>query len=196
MVAAVPVACPSCDVVPPSDATAGAACAACGTPLVERPITLPPEAFAPPVTKHAPVELEGEWTREKAARIAAATTPRPPAKSAVKLGGIAIAVAMVAIVTVVVAIIARAPSTTPPKASTTRSSNQQLPATANLVSIEVRSRPRGVITFDGHAAGNTPLTVHVPKSTKSIEIGATLAGHHKTRIVIPDRDQTIDFTYP
>jgi PEGA domain len=161
MVAAVPVVCPNCDVVPSVDSVAGAACAACGMRLV----TVEP---------------------------AAATAPPKPA---VRIGVIAVAiVAIVAIVTVVVVIVARTPST--PPATTTRPADQQLPATATMVSIEVRSRPRGAITFDGHRAGTTPLTVHVPKATRSIEIGATLAGHHRTRTVIPDHDQTIDFTYP
>ena len=73
---------------------------------------------------------------------------------------------------------------------------QRLPATANTVSIEIRATPSATVTFDGHKAGRTPLTIHVPKSANEITIGAVLLGHPLTRTVVPDRDQTVDFKYP
>jgi len=152
-----------------------------------RPLTT--SAFAPP-SAGGEVILEEEWRREKAAKQEAAT--RPPPKRPLKIWGIVIAVAMLAIVVTVVVVIATAPGEAP----RARRTSQTIPATANTVSIEVRTKPRGVVTFDGHKAGMSPITLHMPKGTATVQIGTVLLGHPLTKSIIPDHDQTIDFTYP
>ena len=72
----------------------------------------------------------------------------------------------------------------------------ELPATANTISIAIRTQPPGQIIIDGRNAGTSPVTLHIPKSAKPLEISTTLQGHRLSRTVIPDRDQTIEFTYP
>jgi serine/threonine-protein kinase len=162
-------------------------------PLTVEPTPAPgpltTSAFAPPA-RNGEVILEDEWQREKAAKQEAAN--QPPPKRPRKLWGIVIAVVMLAIVVTVVVIIATAPGE-PPRA---RRMSQQIPETAHTVSIEVRTKPRGVVTFDGHKAGMSPITLHMPKNTTSVEIGTVLLGHKLTKSIIPDHDQTIDFTYP
>src|SRR5262245_48792459 len=95
-----------------------------------------------------------------------------------KLVAIIIIAAIVAVVGVVVLVIATGPSEPGPAKMRTA---KQMPADANTVEIEVRSRPRGDITLNGKKIGTTPKMLHVPKSTVSIELGATLVGHPMTK---------------
>jgi hypothetical protein len=64
------------------------------------------------------------------------------------------------------------------------------------VEIEVRARPPGTLYYNLHKVGPTPVTLHVPKSDKPIDLAISLAGHPFVRSVVPDHSQTIDFTYP
>ena len=153
------------------------------------PTPLPSAAFAPPAAPPAPIELDATWQREKAEKIAAGQ--RPPPKHALKIWGVVAALVAVGIVTTVVVIIGTHPSPAPPP-----SVRDPLPATANTVSIEVRAIPSATITFDGHKAGRTPLTFHIPRSDSELTIGAVVVGHPLTRTIVPDRDQTIEFKYP
>jgi hypothetical protein len=66
-----------------------------------------------------------------------------------------------------------------------------------MVSIEIRGTPTATITFDGHSAGQTPLKIQIPKSTRPITISAVIAGHRpSTSNIIPDHDQLIELTPP
>ena len=104
---------------------------------------------------------------------------------------IALSGGLIAIVAIVVVVIALQPT---PKSD--KRDAKAIPAGKDMIGIEVRSKPRGTITFDGKKVGTTPTTIHVPRSDTPIEVGAELVGHPLTKRVVPDRDQTIDFTYP
>jgi hypothetical protein len=147
-------------------------------------------AFAPPEPTADKLELEPEWQQEKMAKQELPN--QPPPKRKLKIWGIVIAVAMIAIVATVVVIIAMQPAAQGPP----RREARQLPPTANTVSIEVRTNRPSEITFDGHKGGRAPSTLHVPKSTTPMEIGVTLLGHPLTKQVIPDHDQIVTFAYP
>lgn len=147
------------------------------------------DAFEPPrADGEKPLELDSKWQQEKAAKANFAN--QPPPRRPFKLWGFVIAVALVAIVaTAVVKLGTSAGEVRTPRA-------HPLPETANTVSIEIRTRPPGQIVIDGRNAGTAPVTLHVTKGTKPLNISTSLEGHPFSRSIVPDRDQTIDFTYP
>ncbi len=155
-------------------------------------LDLPSAAFAPPRPSSAPLELEGAWVRAKESKIDAAKHARPPQRS-LKIWGVVAAVVAVGVVTTVVVIIGTQSAGAPkPKISP----ENQVPATSNTVSIEVRATPAVSVTFDGHKAGRTPLTLHIQKSTREVILGGVVEGHPVTRTIVPDRDQTVELKYP
>lgn len=151
--------------------------------------SLPESAFEPPRVPDDALEVDRDWQHEKAAKIENAR--HPPARRSAKLWGVAAAIAIVAIVGSVVAVMA----TTPGKARQPKQHAVELPATANTVSIEVKSRPGSSITIDGRKAGPAPLTLHLPKSQRSLQLGAEFKGQVLIRTVVPDRDQAVDFGF-
>jgi serine/threonine-protein kinase len=152
--------------------------------------SVPESAFEPPQPPADLLEIDSDWQREKAARVEQAH--RPPLRRSTKMWGVAAALVMVAAVASVVVVI----GTTPGKARPPRAPSAQMPVTANTVSIEIRTRPRGAITLDGRKVGSSPLTLHIPKSSRSLQVGADLEGQIMVRTVVPDRDQTVDFAIP
>lgn len=164
----------------PTDSDPGA------PPAAAKPLTA--AAFEPPQADSEPLEVDAEWEREKAAKADFAN--RPPPRRSFKLWGVVVAVAMVAVVATVVVTIGTSAGEVPPPRP------HQLQATPNTVTIEVRTRPPGQIRIDGHHAGTAPITLHVPKSVKSMEISTTLRGQSLSRTITPDRDQTVDFSSP
>ncbi|HEY5920188.1 MAG TPA: hypothetical protein VIV11_00900 [Kofleriaceae bacterium] len=140
-----------------------------------------------------PLELEEEWSKQKAAKQEAGRQP-PPRKSRkgllVALVGIAVAGAMVAIVIY--------------------AGDESKPATSSgdRVFVEIRSMPRGDIRIDGKKVGTTPMQLQFPKSSKQIEVEVTFTEtyfHARSRKRIErtykpkqtatlDHDQTLDFT--
>jgi serine/threonine protein kinase len=149
-------------------------------------------AFAPGIPElgadhgHGAVEIEPEFEIERQARRDARN--QPPPKQPLKIMGTVAAVIAVGIVaTGVVMIMKHDP---PPKQPS------HLPATDGTVSIEFRSNPPTMIRIEGNKAGKTPLTLHMRKSGTPLMVEATVKGRPLSRQVVPDRDQTIDFTAP
>jgi serine/threonine-protein kinase len=62
------------------------------------------------------------------------------------------------------------------------------------VSIEIRGLPDAVIRVDDEELGMPPITIQRPNSRTPIEIEAEFDGRLVKRKVVPDRNQTIDFT--
>ena len=139
-----------------------------------------------------PLELEEEWSKQKAAKQEAGRQP-PPRKSR---KGLLIALVGIVVAGAMVAVVIYAGDEPKPAASTER------------VFIEIRSMPRGDIRIDGKKVGTTPMALQFPKSTKQITVEVTLeetffsAGSKRRidktykpkRIVTLDHDQTLDFT--
>lgn len=81
------------------------------------------------------------------------------------------------------------------------------PTAEDRIKIELRAMPRATITVDGKNVGKTPLSLQFPRSSRQIEIEATLVRHmlgrngtkdeiyRDKRIVTLDRDQLHDFTF-
>jgi hypothetical protein len=67
--------------------------------------------------------------------------------------------------------------------------------TADTVFLEIRAKPRATVTVDGRTLGLTPVTIHVPRGIAPVVVAASFGARgEKHREVIPDHDQTIDFT--
>ena len=129
------------------------------------------------------LELEREWQEQKAAKQAAAAAEPPQRKRRVPLAAVLGGLAILGVVAAVVVVIAGEP----PR-------DHVAPAPAEgAVAIEVLSSKPAAITIDGHKAGHTPLTAHVPKGRQPIVIEATIGRHTQTREVVPDHDQLVDF---
>jgi hypothetical protein len=137
------------------------------------------------------VKLEEQWVREKHAKQEAAR--RPPPKPPRMLLGVVIAVLLMASAGAAIYFVARSPEKPEAPASQT-------------VRIEVRSMPAMDIAKDGRHIGRTPLSFLVSKSKDPITLQADWveqrvyqAGRRQvprtaTKTVVPDHDQTIDFT--
>lgn len=108
-------------------------------------------------------------------RPPAAPAPAPPRRS---LGGVVIAVVLIAAVAVAVAaLVLRDHAAGAPRGG---------------VSIRIVANPPVAVTIDGHPAGKTPLTLQRAPSTQPIVI----AGPGAERDIVPDHDQTIDVSPP
>jgi hypothetical protein len=133
-----------------------------------------------------PVELEPEWAKEKAARQAVETvadTPRP--KQRWKLGlTVAIVVVVAGLITAGVIVQRRSH----------HDDYGSVPKTVGTVGIQIRANPPAVIRIDGHKAGKTPMTVHMPKSSRQVRIDADIGGTTQTKLIVPDQDQDVGFT--
>ena len=185
-----PIICPSCERVPRADATDGEPCASCGTPLLvisDKQAAAPGRGspqLGPAFDAESAVKLEPQWQVEKQARQAAATRAGDRPKRPLKIVGVIAALIAVAIVTTGVIMIVNHDPELPAK----------LPVvTEGTVTLEVRSNPPVRIRIDGHYAGKTPLTLHVPRSLKPVLFETVVRGRPVTRQVIPDRDQMVDF---
>ena len=160
--------------------------------LVPEPSMPPSAAFAPPSAKATELAVDPEWERERAARVAAASPP--PAKQAPPPAPVLAKVA--AVVVVAGAAIglawwytAKKPASEPPA----RAADRSVPATPGSISLKIHAASTLAITFDGHAVGETPLTIQVPKSAKSILVQARSDGRLLTKQVVLDHDQTVEF---
>jgi hypothetical protein len=128
------------------------------------------------------VQIEADWVREKVARQEAAR--REPPRPKLPVVGLVIAVVLVVAAGITIALIATGGEGT----------DDPGPGRGALAAIEIRARPPAHIRIDGKPVGTTPLTVHVPRRTTPVMIEATVKGAIETRQIVPDRDQTIDFT--
>lgn len=70
------------------------------------------------------------------------------------------------------------------------------PEGADLVEIEVRSKPRARVYYNLRDVGLSPVTLHVPRSDKPIDLAMSLKGRSLIKHVIPDHPQTVDFFVP
>lgn len=73
------------------------------------------------------------------------------------------------------------------------------------VVIELRAMPPAKVRVDGKKVGTTPMSLQYPKSTRTIEVEATMVKHYvnrrgaknveykDTRTITLDRDQLVDF---
>jgi hypothetical protein len=66
------------------------------------------------------------------------------------------------------------------------------------VSIVIESDPPGaLVTLDGIARGNTPVTVELPLGDAAVPLELSLEGRRTTTTrMVPDRDQTLRLTLP
>ena len=78
------------------------------------------------------------------------------------------------------------------------------------VRLEIRCNRVAKITLDGRPIGLTPIGIYVTKSSKQVEIDATIVLHllgsrsrrsfeqpqTMTKMIVPDHDQLIDFVSP
>jgi hypothetical protein len=115
-------------------------------------------------------------------RAAAAPAPRPataPPAPRRPIGGVVLAIALVAAAAAGVVMIVRHPRAQPTEHG-------------GGVSIQIRARAATEVTIDGHPAGKTPLTLQRARGTRPIIIAAPGA----TRQIIPDRDQVVDLSAP
>ena len=149
----------------------------------------PPSAsFKPPASPSPALELEPEWQRVKAARQqvqqddweAADKAERRRRFPLVAILGVLAIVGVVVAVLVVMSGQSAAPGFTPG-------------ADTPGVAIEVAARPNAKILIDGHSAGTTPLTLHVPRSTQPVTIEAVFRRGKVAKQVVPDHDQLVDF---
>ncbi|HEY1557906.1 MAG TPA: serine/threonine-protein kinase [Kofleriaceae bacterium] len=132
----------------------------------------PSAAFAPPRTADQQLELEPEWQRERAARIAAATAPprRAPRRRVVAT---VVALALAGAAIAAVALVA---------------GRSAQPAT---IVLSVTAHAPVAITVDGKPAGVTPVQVPLPRGDHPVAIGATIGGRPIVQEVVPDRDRVI-----
>jgi hypothetical protein len=138
------------------------------------------------------LELEEEWAKQKAAKQDAGRAldekPRKSRKGLiVALVGILLAGAMVAIVI---------------WAGDQESGSS---GTVDNIRIEMRAMPPAEIRVDGKKVGTTPMSLQFPRSTREIEVEATMIRHWvkkgaqrddkyvDRRRVTLDKDQLIDF---
>jgi hypothetical protein len=132
-----------------------------------------------------PVDIEPEWAKEKAARQAKETVAGTPKRPRWKLGlTLAILVFVAGLITAGVIV----------QQHSHHDDSGSLPRTEGTVGIQIRANPAAMIRIDGHKAGRTPLTVHMPKSTKQVRIEADIAGKTQTKLIVPDQDQDVAFT--
>jgi hypothetical protein len=78
----------------------------------------------------------------------------------------------------------------------TKSAQHGPPASADLIEIEVRSKPRARVYYNLRDVGMSPITLHVPRGTTPIDLAMSLKGKSLIRHVVPDHPQTIDFFVP
>jgi hypothetical protein len=133
-----------------------------------------------------PIELEPGWAKEKAARQEVETVAGKKPKQRWKLGlTLAILVVVAGVITAGVIVQRR---------STSGDYTATVPGSPNTIGIQIRSNPAAQIRIDGHKAGKTPLTVHMPKGTKQVRIEALIGGTTQTKLIVPDQDQDVAFT--
>jgi hypothetical protein len=67
---------------------------------------------------------------------------------------------------------------------------------ADLVEIEVRSKPRAHVYYNLRDVGLSPITLHVPRGTTPIDLAMSLKGKALIKHIVPDHPQTVDFFVP
>jgi len=70
------------------------------------------------------------------------------------------------------------------------------PQGADLVEIEVRSKPRAHVYYNLRDVGLSPVTLHVPRGTTPIDLAMSLNGKSLIKHIVPDHPQTVDFFVP
>jgi hypothetical protein len=140
------------------------------------------------------LELEEEWSKQKAAKQEAGREMKPPQKSRKPL---IVALVGVAVAGLLVAIVIAAGSESGPEPSTSSSGDK--------VRIEFRAMPPAEIRVDGKNVGKTPMSLQFPKSNQEIRVEATMIRHFvkrggekdetwvDRRTVTLDRDRLLDF---
>ena len=140
------------------------------------------------------LELEEEWSKQKAAKQEAGRDMKPPPKSRKPLIVALVGVAVAALLVVIVI----AASKDSGQESTTASSGE-------TVRIEFRAMPPAEIRVDGKKLGTTPMSLQYPKSKQEIRVEATMIRHFvkrggekdetwvDRRVVTLDRDRLLDF---
>jgi len=162
--------CANCGQVPGADATAGSPCAGCGKPL-----TLPDAAFEAPVVAAAkPLEVDGAWEAERAAKQAPAPV-KPPGR-----GGRAIVAALIVAAAAAGGIF-----------YATRPSE---PSQGSTVVIKILSAYPVEVRIDGHSAGSTPVTFRIGPSSTKHTLTTTIDGTAVARDFVADHNKVIDLS--
>lgn len=159
---------------------ASVTCASCGREVSPPP---PPETPCPtcgvPLSPASPLEVDEEWSTDKAARIAASEAPKQPRRK----GGLILTLVMiVALGVIVVMVMQRSPGA------------RRVEAPKDFIEITVTSMPKPgrPFTVDGAPAGRTPQSLRVKGRTKPL----TIEGNGTTVQVTPDHDQIVNLQAP
>jgi hypothetical protein len=154
-----------------------AVCPSCGAG-----VTSPGAACASCGAKSAPLELETAWVEQKRAKqeLAADEIVRAGRRRLPKWLLLAALVLPGVLVTAIVV----------SKMNGARSAEPA--GAADLIGIEIRSKPPAKISVNGHHAGTTPLTIHVPRSSQPLLIDAAFRTGKVGKQVVPDHDQLVD----
>ena len=139
------------------------------------------------------LELEEEWSKQKAAKQEAGRNIKPPRKS--RKGWVITVVGLAVTAVLVIAVLLAGDE-----------SELKVSGSAELVRLELRAMPEAEIRVDGKKVGTTPMSLQLPKSTREITVEATMMrqmvrrGGHKNekfvqqRRIILDRDHLLDFS--
>ena len=140
------------------------------------------------------LELEEEWSKQKAAKQEAGRNIKPPRKS--RKGWIITVIGLAVTAALVIAVVLAGDE-----------SELKVSGSAELVRLELRAMPEAEIRVDGKKVGTTPMSLQFQKSTREITVEATMMRHMvrrggaqknekfvQERRVILNRDHLLDFS--